>query len=168
MESDHHGVGPTAAVAALAGFAVAVLAAPQIAARVLTAGAIAPAETGEFVHANAALVLGARVWEDGRPSLFLFQRVDAAAQLWSRGFVDRVVVGGSGHNREGLDESASMLRTALSLGIPRDAIDVDPEGHHTAASAHNAAPYGSVIVCSQEFHLPRAVMLAPHSIGARP
>jgi len=142
------------------GTGLALLAAPQIAARVLTAGAIAPAETGEFTHANVALVLGARVWEDGRPSLFLFQRVDAAAQLLARGFVDRVVVSGAGHNREGLDETASMLRTALSLGIPRDAIDVDRDGHHTAASAHNAAHYGSVIVCSQEFHLPRAVMLA--------
>lgn len=144
---------------ALAGVGVAV-AAPQIAARVLTAGAIHPAATGDFAPARAALVLGARVWEDGRPSLILRQRVEAGVLLFQRGLVERIVVSGAGHNLEGLDETEAMHRTALGLGVPQGALDRDPRGYDTGASARNARDLGSVIVCSQEFHLPRAVMLA--------
>lgn len=147
------------ATLATAGLAVAV-AAPQIAARVLTAGALHPAATGDFAPARAALVLGARVWEDGRPSLILRQRVEAAALLFQRGLVERIVVSGAGYNLEGLDETEAMHRTALALGVPAAVLDRDPNGYDTGASARNASELGSVIVCSQEFHLPRAVMLA--------
>jgi vancomycin permeability regulator SanA len=67
---------------------------------------------------------------------------------------------GAGENREGLDETAAMRDAALALDVPDSVIDVDPHGVDTAASAWAAAELGSVIVCSQEFHLPRAVMLA--------
>lgn len=82
--------------------------------------------------------------------------------MFQRGIVERVLLSGASVNREGLDETASMLRAALELGVPREAIDVDPDGVDTGASARNAAEagLGSVIVCSQEFHLPRAVALA--------
>lgn len=147
-------------LALVAGAGLAALAAPNIAARVLTAGLIHPIGSGSFAPARAALVLGARVWEDGRPSLVLRQRVEVGAELFHRGLVERVVLSGAGENREGLDETAAMRGAALALGVPESVIDVDPHGVDTAASARGAAELGSVIVCSQEFHLPRAVMLA--------
>lgn len=140
--------------------ALATLAAPQIAARILTAGRVHPVSSGAFAPARAALVLGARVWEDGRPSLVLRQRVEAGVSLYQRGLVEHIVMSGAGLNREGLDETAAMRRAALELGVPEEAIRLDPDGVDTAASARNAADLGSVIVCSHEFHLPRAVMLA--------
>lgn len=139
---------------------------PQIVARTVTAGDRHPADSSAFTPADAALVLGARVWEDGRPSLFLRQRVEAAAQLYAAGHVSRLVLTGAGRNREGLDETASMHRTARDLGIPEEALLRDPYGHDTRASARNARDAGvtSAIVCTQEFHLPRAMWLC-RSVG---
>ncbi len=153
---------PRRSAALLAGWGLASVAAPQVAARVWTAGAIHPAHSPRLAPARAAVVLGARVWEDGRPSRFLRQRVEAGALLFQRGLVETVVLSGASVNREGLDETASMLRTALELGVPREAIELDASGLDTGASARNAADagWGSVIMCSQEFHLPRAVALA--------
>lgn len=136
--------------------------APQVAARVLTWGQLRPVGGGDFQRADAALVLGARVWEDGRPSTFLRQRVEAGVTLYRRGLVDRVILSGAQKNREGLDEVAAMYRTALALGVPAKDLVTDPDGHDTRASALNARQtvgVESVIVCSQEFHLPRAVWL---------
>lgn len=143
----------------LSGAALAA-AAPHLAARIWTAGRIHPVNSDAFAPARAALVLGARVWEDGRPSLVLRQRVETGVSLYQRGLVERIVMSGAGSNREGLDETASMRRAALELGVPGDAILLDPDGVDTASSARNASELGSVIVCSQEFHLPRAVALA--------
>ncbi|MFW2513913.1 SanA/YdcF family protein [Demequina sp. SO4-13] len=137
-------------------------AAPQLYARASTHRDRGPAATGDFRPADAALVLGARVWEDGRPSLFLRQRVEAGVALYERGLVEHLVLTGSGRNREGLDETASMQRTALELGVPAQDLVRDKSGHDTRASALNARDQwglSSVIVCSQEFHLPRAMWL---------
>lgn len=145
----------------------AALLAPQAYARATALGRQHPAATGTFRRADAALVLGARVWQDGRPSLFLRQRVEAGVALYERGLVSRLVLTGAGDNREGLDETAAMERTAQELGVPDHALDRDPGGHDTRASALNARDnlgLSSVVVCSQEFHLPRAMWLC-RSVG---
>ena len=152
-----------ASVVALAG----ALAAPQLAARALAAGRIHPARSPRLAPADAALVLGARVWEDGRPSLFLRQRVETAVTLYERGLVPLLVMSGAGENREGLDETEAMERTALELGVPTTAVVRDAHGHDTRASALNATQergLSTAIVCSQEFHLPRALWLC-RSVG---
>lgn len=143
------------------GVGAAFVAAPTLALRVATHSRIHAVDSPAVRPATAALVLGARVWADGRPSRFLRERVEAGAALWHLGLVERVMVSGSGHNLEGLDETAAMLRTAIAAGVPATVIDVDSAGHDSRASAVNAAAagYQSVIVCSQEFHLPRAVWL---------
>ncbi|GIG53526.1 SanA/YdcF family protein [Demequina activiva] len=145
----------------------AAVAAPQVYARVTTRGERASAASGDLRPADAALVLGARVWADGRPSLFLRQRVEAGVTLYERGLVPRLILTGAGANREGLDETEAMWRTAVELGVPEHALTRDPDGHDTRASALNArdrAGVSSVIVCSQEFHLPRAMWLC-RSVG---
>lgn len=139
----------------------AVAAAPQIVARAITWGELHRATSTSLRRADAGLVLGARVWPDGRPSLFLRQRVEVGVTLYERGLVSHLILTGAGHNREGLDETAAMKHTALELGVPAADLVTDPHGHDTRASARNARSAGvtSVIVCSQEFHLPRAVWL---------
>ncbi|WP_161794521.1 SanA/YdcF family protein [Demequina globuliformis] len=129
-------------------------------------GRLKPASAADFDAADAALVLGARVWPDGRPSRFLRQRVEAGAALWNAGHVTQLILTGAGNNREGLDETAAMERAALELGVPGDALVKDPYGYDTRESARNARAQGisSVIVCSQEFHLPRAMWLC-RSVG---
>lgn len=141
--------------------------APQAFARAASWGDLHPVASNSFKRADAAMVLGARVWEDGRPSRSLRERVEAGAALYLRGLVPRLILTGAGHNREGLDETAAMKRTALELGVPATDLSLDPSGHDTRASALNARHtlgVTSVIVCSQEFHLPRAVWLC-RSVG---
>ncbi|WNM25154.1 YdcF family protein [Demequina capsici] len=141
--------------------AIAASAAPHLYMRARTWGAIHGAGCPGIDVADAALVLGARVWDDGRPSRFLRERVEVAAALFHSGLVPTLLLSGAGVNREGLDETAAMRDTALSLGVPEDALVLDPGGYDTRLSARGAVEHGfsSVIVCSQEFHLPRAVWL---------
>lgn len=148
----------TRGLAALGALALA----PVALTRVATRGSLHPVASHHFARADAALVLGARVWEDGRPSRFLRERVEAGVDLYERGLVARIVMSGAHHNHEGLDEVAAMVRTAVELGVAESDILRDGEGTNTRASAVNARTMlglSSVIVCTQEFHVPRAVWL---------
>ena len=46
---------------------------------------------GHFDHADAALVLGARVYADGSASPFLRERVATGVRLYQDGYVDRLI-----------------------------------------------------------------------------
>jgi len=112
-------------------------------------------------QAEAALVLGAKVGDDGEPSPFLRERVELGARLYLDGVVDVVVMTGATH-ADGYDEPATMRDLALALGVPADAIILDRDGVDTYASCANAAgplALGSVIVVTQEFHVARATWL---------
>jgi vancomycin permeability regulator SanA len=112
-------------------------------------------------HAHAALVLGAKVGDDGEPSRFLRERVEVGSRLYLDGVVDVVVMSGATH-AGGYDEPATMRDLALALGVPADAIILDRGGIDTFASCTNAAgplALGSVIVVTQEFHVARATWL---------
>lgn len=148
------------AVAGIAAASVAV--APSVLTRATSVGRIHPVGSSRLRPADAALVLGARVWEGGRPSLFLRQRVEVGVALYRSGLVSRLIMSGAASNREGLDETEVMARVAEEMGVPFDAVEEDGEGVNTYASARRAvsvAGVRSVIVASQEFHLPRALWL---------
>ncbi|MDN4483007.1 SanA/YdcF family protein [Demequina lignilytica] len=146
---------------ALGAAGLAAVAAPAVAMRASTASSRHAVNSGELRPADAALVLGARVWPDGRPSRFLRERVAVGVELYRRGLVGTLLMSGAGPNREGLDEPGAMRRTAIEMGVPARDIVMDPAGVNTWASARGAAARDlrSVIACSQEFHLPRAVWL---------
>lgn len=112
-------------------------------------------------HAHAALVLGAKVGDDGEPSPFLRERVEVGSRLYLDGVVDVVVMSGATHTG-GYDEPATMRDLALAMGVPDEAIVLDRDGVDTFASCENAAgplALGSVIVVTQEFHVARATWL---------
>jgi vancomycin permeability regulator SanA len=103
-----------------------------------------------------ALVLGAGLRTDGRPSLLLARRLDVAAALYHRGTVDAVLVSGAD------DEPAAMRTYLVGAGVPDTKIVGDPAGFRTWDSCVRAREvYGvrSAIVVTQEFHLPRAIVL---------
>ncbi len=146
------------AVAAVV-LAPALVATPWAIVRVSTASAVRPAET-TFTHADAAVVLGARVYTDGRPSRFLRERVEVGVQLYLDGTVDRIIMSGDGDDSSGFGEPAVMRRVAEQMGVPSDAIIEDPLGVDTYSSCINARDTfaaSSVIMVSQQFHVPRAV-----------
>ena len=103
-----------------------------------------------------ALVLGAGLRRDGRPTLLLARRLDIAADLYHRGTVDAVLVSGAD------DEPAAMRTHLLAAGVPDAKIVGDAAGIRTWDScvrAHEVYGVRSAIVVTQEFHLPRAVAL---------
>jgi vancomycin permeability regulator SanA len=103
-----------------------------------------------------ALVLGAGLRRDGRPTLLLARRLDIAADLYHRGTVDAVLVSGAD------DEPAAMRTHLLAAGVPDAKIVGDVAGIRTWDScvrAHEVYGVRSAIVVTQEFHLPRAVAL---------
>jgi vancomycin permeability regulator SanA len=103
-----------------------------------------------------ALVLGAGLRRDGHPTLLLARRLDIAADLYHRGTVDAVLVSGADQ------EPVAMRRYLLAAGVPDAKIVSDAAGFRTWDSCVRAREvYGvrSAIVVTQEFHLPRAIVL---------
>lgn len=105
---------------------------------------------------EAAIVLGAYVFPDGTPSDMLADRLVAGLLLWQAGTVTRVIVSG------GADEAAGMVAWLERRGVAREAIGVDAGGVRTWATMLRAARSGVrvAVVCTQRFHLPRALFLA--------
>jgi SanA protein len=117
-------------------------------------------------HAQAALVLGAQVKPDGTPSAMLADRIEAAAELYRAGKVEKVLLSGD-HGRWTYDEVGTMRRELLARGIPAGDIFTDHAGFDTWDSAQRARRvFGveSAIVVTQEFHLARA-LYAAHRAG---
>lgn len=152
---------PALAAGMLAAASIAVVT-PALTARLATVGARHPVASGHFERADAALVLGARVWADGRPSRFLRERVVTGVRLYRARLVSQIIMSGAGKDSSGHGEPAVMRRVAEEAGVPPEAIIEDPLGVDTYSSCVRARDeYGmhSVIVATQEFHVPRAVWL---------
>jgi vancomycin permeability regulator SanA len=141
-----------------------IAATPWAIVRISTSASVRPADSA-FTHADAAVVLGAAVYADGRPSRFLRERVEVGVKLYLDGTVDRIIMSGDGNDNSGFGEPTVMRQVAEGMGVPADAIVEDPHGVDTYSSCINARDtFGatSVIMVSQEFHAPRAVWICDH------
>jgi SanA protein len=112
-------------------------------------------------RAEVALVLGALVQPDGRPSAMLADRLDAAAALYRDRRVDRILVSGD-HGRPDYDEVNAMRRELVRRGVPDADIFTDHAGFDTWSSmvrARKVFEVRSAIVVTQGFHMARALWL---------
>jgi len=110
-------------------------------------------------HAQAALVLGAQVYRDGRPSIMLRDRVNAAADLYRAGRVDKLLLSGD-HSRVDYDEVGTMRGLLLAKGVPARDIFTDHAGFDTWDSAQRAKrvfDVSTAVVVTQRFHMARAL-----------
>ena len=108
---------------------------------------------------HVAIVFGAGLWQDGRATPVLQDRVMAAANLYFAGKVEKILM--SGDNRfADYNEPAVMREVALSLGVPEQAIVLDFAGRRTYDTCYRAGAIfgvrGAVLV-TQRFHLVRAL-----------
>jgi vancomycin permeability regulator SanA len=122
--------------------------------------------------ADAAVILGARVYASGRPSPLLADRLRTGIELYREGLVPRLVMSG-GDGADGFNEARVMAEVAIDAGVPPGAILIDPAGNTTELTVANTlallAADGlprvpTVIVVSQAYHLPR-VQLAFSDAG---
>lgn len=108
-----------------------------------------------------AIVFGAGLQRDGRPTLILRDRVRAAAELYFAGKVRVLLL--SGDNRfVYYNEPAAMREYALSLGVPDEALVLDYAGRRTYDTCYRAREIFGVreaLLVTQNFHLPRALFL---------
>lgn len=105
-----------------------------------------------------ALVLGAEVYADGRPSRYLRARLDVARELFDAGKVRVLLVSGDGTRH--YDETGGMRDYLIEHGVPADRIVGDYAGFDTYDScvrAQRIFGVSRVIVVSQTYHLPRAL-----------
>ncbi len=109
--------------------------------------------------ADLAIVFGAGLRRDGRPTAVLHDRVAAAVELLLSGRVDRVLMSGT-QSGETYDEPAAMRELALELGVPASAIELDRGGTRTFSTCERAAqsyPGQRALLVTQRYHLPRAL-----------
>lgn len=104
------------------------------------------------------IVLGARVFADGRPSAALEGRVQTAVQLLREGRTSRLVL--SGGRLGGLPSEASvMARLAVEAGAPPDALTLEDRSRSTFENASRCAALldtREVLLVTCDFHLARA------------
>ena len=122
----------------------------------------------EVPHRQIAIVLGAGLRRDGRPTSVLADRVQTAVSLYHAGKVSMLLMSGS--VSAGKNEPAAMRLLALELGVADDDILIDQEGVRTFETCLRAAKiYGidQALIVTQIFQLPRALALCEaHDVEA--
>ena len=114
------------------------------------------------LDADAILVLGARVWDNGSPSGVLEDRLDTGISAYQAGVSDRLLMSGD-HGQDDYDEVNAMKDYALEQGIPSESIFMDHAGFSTYESVYRARDIfqvKTVLIVTQEYHLYRALYIA--------
>lgn len=121
--------------------------------------------------ADVAIVLGNRVYSDGRLSSWLQGRVDVALGLYRNGQVKKIFVsGGIPDDPSAYAEGTAMKRYLIKNGVPDTAVIIDDHGDNTYLTAKNFIAWNqtqgctSAIVVSQYFHITRCKMIL-HKLG---
>ena len=108
---------------------------------------------------RVAIVFGAGITRDGRPTPDLAYRVKTAAELYFASKVEKLLM--SGDNRfANYDEPTAMRKYAMTLGVPDEAIVLDYAGRRTYDTCYRARDIfqvQDVILVTQGYHLPRAL-----------
>ena len=109
---------------------------------------------------DAAVILGARVYEDGTPSDALMDRMLAGIDLYNQNQAEALILSG-GPGDGILSEPKAMRMIALNHGVPDNAIILDESGYNTASTARNTANicnnlnWERVVGVSHFYHTPR-------------
>lgn len=116
----------------------------------------------ELAPAPVAIVLGAGVKPDGKPSDALADRLEQALQLYKSGKVRKLLLTGD-HGTQTYDETNCMRRFVLENGVRAEDVFCDHAGfstHDSLARARQVFGVERAIVVTQAFHLPRALYTA--------
>ena len=112
---------------------------------------------------DVAVVLGTARWiAEGRENLYFRHRIDAAADLYLNGRVQKILVSGD-NSRESYNEPREMFRALVDAGVRAEDIVMDYAGFRTFDSMVRASQVFGLsrfIVVSQRFHLSRALYIA--------
>lgn len=116
----------------------------------------------EELNPQCILILGAGLKPDGTPNLMLADRLDQGIALYKRGAAPKILLSGD-NGQERYDEVNAMKEYCLDQGVPMEDIFMDHAGFSTCESIHRASSIfqvESMIIVTQDYHLPRACYLA--------
>lgn len=114
------------------------------------------------VIADAVIVLGAYVSEEGQLSAILRERLDNGIALYHAGYTNRILMSGD-HGRVDYDEVQAMKDYAISQGVPSEHVFMDHAGFSTYETMYRARDIFAakrVIISTQKYHLSRAIYIA--------
>ena len=112
--------------------------------------------------ADAVIILGASVYENGQPSPVLADRLDYGYRLYELGKVKKILVSGD-HGTEYYDEVNTMKNYLLKKGVPTADIFMDHAGFNTYDSMYRAKHiFGikTLLISTQNFHINRSIYIA--------
>ncbi len=115
-------------------------------------------------HAEAAILLGAAVYQNGKLTPVLEDRALTAIALYEDGKVSKILVSGDNAKLE-YNEVIPVSKFLIARGIPEKDIFLDYAGFDTYDSMYRARDVfkvESAIVITQNFHLYRSVYIARH------
>jgi SanA protein len=108
-----------------------------------------------------AIVLGAKVWDDGSLSHALIDRVTTGVELYRAGKVKKLLMSGDNPSAA-YDEPTAMKGEAIKQGVPEADIVLDFAGRRTYDTCYRAKDVfdlKNAVIVSQEFHLSRSIYL---------
>ena len=122
--------------------------------------------TNEVKDIDTIIVLGAKVYDDGRLSLMLKDRLDKTIEVYNELDIKTVVVSGDSEHKD-YDETTKMKEYLINNGIPEEDILVDIYGLSTYDSIYrlkNVYDINKSIIITQKYHLYRSLYIA-NSLG---
>lgn len=110
--------------------------------------------------ADAAVILGAKVYPDGRPCDALVDRLETGIETYNQGLVSYLIMTGA-RDPNGHDEATVMARYAVARDVPAEHIILDHSGRNTSESAAGCRKIADVwgfkrlLAVTQYFHCAR-------------
>ena len=123
----------------------------------------------DIPHRTYGLLLGTTPQSRyGGINKFFEARIDATLALVQAGKVDTVIISGSDHSLDGVNEVTALRDTLIARGVPSSLLLLDGQGYRTINSVvrcNTVFNARSVTIISQQFHNERALYQADHCSG---
>ena len=115
---------------------------------------------------DCLIVLGARVWPDGRLSDTLRYRCESALEAYRQGLAINIIVSGAQGSDEPCAEAEAMRLWFVDKGVPEDCIFLEDASRDTWQNLENSREimrrqgWTSAIVVTSDYHLERSLWIA--------
>jgi uncharacterized SAM-binding protein YcdF (DUF218 family) len=122
----------------------------------------------QYVKTDAAVVLGAAVWND-EPSPVLRERINHAIWLYDNGFVEKIIFTGGKKPGDRFAESEVARNYAIKNNVKAEDILIETKSTITEENlqyAYNVADLNnlhSFSIVSDPLHMKRAMLMAKHT-----
>jgi len=123
------------------------------------------ADVDETQQADAAIVLGASIWDD-EPSPVFAERINHSIWLYENGYIGKIIFTGGIAEGASYSESSVARNFAIERGIPAQSIFIEEhstitqENFYYAVQIIEESTIESVLIVSDPLHMRRAMLMA--------